>query len=1258
MSEERVLSDVVWTPERGENEPELRSISWNNLLLSDEVYGGKFLTSAEVRINPDTALQSTVFLAACRIISETVAGLPLLVHRRLKNGHEEIASDIPLSHVLGFAPNSWQTKFEFFEQMVMALTCWGNSYSEVKSGKYGAVTELNNLHPSRMRVERLENGRLRYSYNDPQTGRLLQYTQDQIMHVRWTPEPDGIKGMVPTEVSRDAIALARACEIYASKFWANMGRPGVVLQTDGALSAETAERLRDNWERIHRGVQNAYKTAVLTNGLKVETFGANNSDSQFLEVRRFQCEEIARCFRLPLSLIQGQSPGGSLENQGQEFINYTLMPWLIRIEQSISRSLIYDDDTYYAKFDTRGLLRGDSNSRAAYYSTMLNLGILSINECRRSEGLGPLGPEADKHLVAMNLQPLEEAVKPKPDPSMMPGFGSGAPPKAPGGPPSLSEVKTGKAPIESPKGEDSAKRSLDPRDAELEEAHVEIAEEEGKWDKESAHYIEKNPFASRGIKCHNCTHYVEEGGCKIVSGLIEGEAICKLWVIPQEKITQEPEQRAFCPNGEGGGVTNDCGGGSSGSSSAANVSNPKNDKSWIDSSGTFHPMGGSGGMYREEHSEWAEEHGETVSSLSRKGWGRVNKVDDTVWVGNPEGKIPTGKQLSSLIDYAIFSKASQVVFDPGSGARKKVLWDRNEDRAFCATGPGGGIDNSCSFKSVGESKNSDNVSVPTDEELAQALTGSNSSKGTKIGKAKELPAGTPVALRIDIPAYNWSTDNMGKGIYAVTVHEDGGGKSFGSPIGYESMARLSGPVTFASKESGAAKIASGESNKFPVATVKGAFDPDRTIPTDIDSWTPVGYDPKKAAYFYDKKTGQEIVSGIDAVSVGNTVFTREPKYGHRNAQSQYRSLEEMFASDSWGLESRAFCPTGEDGGVDNSCSPKDAGKGGGDAPASEPKGDGGCPAPCHTTDVHADKNKDGVTDAARVGVPAMDVPPPPGIPRIPNLDERARAAEESFVSHFEKDPDGVAANFRELVMSQGDPPTFGTDDAKCLTSAWSAEDPDARAENRATLNTALHQCANAVAKRAFVQHLDTLEKGDSIMVTVGGCGAGKGFALKNNPAALELKNQSKAVWDSAGDQNATENPWIQAEAEQRGLSVTYVYVHADPKVQWADPNRGVVKRASDPKDGRMVDAKVFADSYAIGAKNHHAFHQANKDNPNAKFVFLDNTGKPKEIPGVPREALDLDADELSKFAAVEVEKSQAPERVKKGALQGRRIWKK
>lgn len=820
--EDRALSDVVWTPERGLSEPEVRGISWENFLLSDE-YSGKWRTSADIRVTPDTALQSTVVLAACRILAEMVATLPLHVYRRTEKSGKERAVDIPLYKVLSFAPNGWQTKFEFFEQMMMNLCLWGNSYTQIQSGKYGAVSELTNLHPSRMDVERLENGRLRYSYTNPETGRLERYTQDQIMHVRWTPEPDGIKGMVPIEIAREAIALARACEIHAARYWANSAKPGIVLQTDGSLSPEAAERLRENWERLHKGSQNAYRTAVLTNGLKAEPIGFTAEQSQFNESRRFNCEELARVYRLPLNLIQGSSAGGDLETAGQEFITYTLAPWLRRIESAISRSLIYNDDVFFAEFDVRGLMRADSTRRAAFYSTMTNLGILSINECRALENLPPL-EHGDSHFVAMNMQTLEEATKPKTDPMAAMMAGAGSPPPATGGPPSLGEVKTGRAPTESPLG------------------------------------IESKP--------------------------------------KPELVDAVEEKRGFCPTGEGGGIDNSCG-------------------------------------------------------------------------------------------------------DDGNG-------------------------------------------------------GSSGSS-------------------------------------------DSGGKS--------------------------------------------------------------------------------------------------------------------PSSDSSG--GREYAP-----------------------------------------DVNADKNKDGVTDAARVGVPAMEVPPPPAIGRIPNLSPYERSVEDSFISHFESDPDKVTSQFLALAVKQGEPATFGTDDAKCLTDVWSEEDPALRAQNRATLNTCLHQTANAIAKRAFISHLDTLKEGDEIMVTVGGCGAGKGFALKNDPEALAAKQQSKAIWDSAGDQNATENPWILAEAEKRGLKVHYVFVHADPKTQWADPNRGVVKRASDPKDGRMVDAKVFADSYAIGAKNHHAFHQANKDNPNAKFTFLDNTGKPSKVDGVPKAALELDAGELASFAEREVEKSSAPDHVKQGALMGRRIWGK
>lgn len=321
------------------------------------------------------------------------------------------------------------------------------------------------------------------------------------------------------------------------------------------------------------------------------------------------------------------------------------------------------------------------------------------------------------------------------------------------------------------------------------------------------------------------------------------------------------------------------------------------------------------------------------------------------------------------------------------------------------------------------------------------------------------------------------------------------------------------------------------------------------------------------------------------------------------------------------------------------------------------------PGKFYSPDPTADPNGDGVADAARVGVPAHSVPPPPAkIPRLPNLTKAERAEERKFAEAFEKDPDGMARTYLENIAKGSDPPKFETDAAKGLSATWNHQDQAIRAQNRAQYNVALHQTANAVTKRAFQQHLDTLKPGDEIMVTAGGCGAGKGHALGNNPQAKALAQRSKAVWDSAGDQNATENTWILEEAQKRGLRVNFAYVHNDPKVQWAHPERGVVQRATNPADGRMVDAAVFADSYAIGAKNMAAFAKENAGNPNVNLMYFDATkpnaeGFPSQVSSLPKAATQVNRDELFEFAMKTVtEREGLPPHIVRGATIGARIW--
>lgn len=396
----KIDNSLLWLP--GES----RHFGWDSEMTSSAASG--------IRITPETSLKSTAVLACARVLAETVAGLPLHLYQRVGEGRE-IAQDHPLNYVLCETPNGWQTSFEWREQTMLHTCLWGNGYSEIRAGKAGAVSELIPLHPSRMTVERIENGKLRYKYREP-NGQDTVYRQDQILHIRWL-SGDGVTGMVPVDLAKDAVALARACELHGSAYFGNGAMPGVVLETDQTLDSAAASTLRENWERMHRGASNSFRTAVLMGGLKAHELTGTNSESQFLESRRFQVEEICRLFRVPPHLVGDltRSSFSNIEQQSIDFVQHTLLPWLRRFETSFTRDLIVDRKQYFAEFDTRGLLRGDAAARASYYSTLWNLGVLSINEIRGFENMNSVAG-GDERFVQLNMQNLDQASAKAPEP--------------------------------------------------------------------------------------------------------------------------------------------------------------------------------------------------------------------------------------------------------------------------------------------------------------------------------------------------------------------------------------------------------------------------------------------------------------------------------------------------------------------------------------------------------------------------------------------------------------------------------------------------------------------------------------------------------------------------------------------------------------------------------------------------------------------------------------------------------------------------
>lgn len=375
--------------------------------------------------------------------------------------------------------------------------------------------------------------------------------------------------------------------------------------------------------------------------------------------------------------------------------------------------------------------------------------------------------------------------------------------------------------------------------------------------------------------------------------------------------------------------------------------------------------------------------------------------------------------------------------------------------------------------------------------------------------------------------------------------------------------------------------------------------------------------------------------------------------------------------------------------------PPDEGEAGGEqAPQAKPAGGkpsekpGGKPAQgqkgVYAPDPTERNAETGLVDKARVGVPAMSVPPPPAeIGRLPNLGKKARKVEARFAEAYLADPDGMAKKYLK-ALRKGKvgvaPNVFATDDVKMLNPDWNPAGAGKLGEKlprdvkkaMAKYNAAVHQTANAIAKRAFVAYLDDVVKKlpperRSVLVTNGGCAAGKGSSLARSTdpddphyGMLPAMEQVGAIWDAAGEQNATENEWILEECKKRGIKPTFAYVWAEPKDTWDGEDRGVIRRAL--RKGRMVDARLFADSYAHGAKNMKDFVDKHQGEKGMDFIFLDNRKKsaPKLLDAFPEETLQWDADQIYRdaLAGLESRASELDETLIKGGTNGTTIWGK
>jgi len=395
-------------------------------------------TEAGQAISVERSLRLDAVVACLRALSDSVGALPLKVYQRTRasagRGRMELWSD-PTYRLLHDEPNPEATAVDLWSQVMVHLNTYGNAYlgkvpvPDPSSPTGRRVGELWPLPPESVTVCRDDQRRKVFDVIDPGNGGRTRYSLGAIIHIRGM-SLDGLVGLSPIALARLAIGRGLAADDFAAGFYRNSAVPRGVLELDGELEAADAERLRERWQSLYGG-QNAHRVAILEGGVTFKPITMPLEDAQFVETEKLTVQKIARIFRVPASMIEGDK-GGSLtystvEGDALNFERYSLRPWIVRIEQALAR----DRDLFpgegravYPEFVTDAILRADAKTRAEIYTAALNpeTGWMEVDEVRGLENLPPL-PE--RNLAALDGQAgarLARADGRRPAPELVAGW--------------------------------------------------------------------------------------------------------------------------------------------------------------------------------------------------------------------------------------------------------------------------------------------------------------------------------------------------------------------------------------------------------------------------------------------------------------------------------------------------------------------------------------------------------------------------------------------------------------------------------------------------------------------------------------------------------------------------------------------------------------------------------------------------------------------------------------------------------------------
>ena len=372
----------------------LRDVEWgqSDYYSVNNPHSFKYLipNSSKVKLTPESMLEISVVYACINKISKTLASLPLEVKEK-KGGIVKDRSDSSLFELLNMRPSTLHnvTPFVWKQTLFAWALRYEAGYAIIQRDFTGNAISLDLVHPSRVQATTDTKGnrifRITINEADEKTLNVLDVSEDDMFYISGLGQ--GYVGLPISNLSKEAMGIAKAGERHQSTFFGNGLQLNAVLKTVQTLSPEMKDEIATQFKtKYSRG--NSFEPAVLDQDLDIKTLSMSSVDAELLKTRQFQVEEIARFFDMPLTKIQHYSSGAQYNNVEQlntEYANDTIFPWCVRFHDEAKRKLI-TKSKMFVEFDLWSLMRGDLSAISEFASKMLgkgaNVAIMTVNEVR------------------------------------------------------------------------------------------------------------------------------------------------------------------------------------------------------------------------------------------------------------------------------------------------------------------------------------------------------------------------------------------------------------------------------------------------------------------------------------------------------------------------------------------------------------------------------------------------------------------------------------------------------------------------------------------------------------------------------------------------------------------------------------------------------------------------------------------------------------------------------------------------------------